>query len=131
MDLRPDAPAPAPEPQPWAPAGLPDSSMSLLDAAIALAQSRLDEVREAGRMLSAPAELAERSAAMATAATQMFQMMSRPIVAAPWDRGLVSPARSLAWLAVSFGDLRAIRRALGGTVNDVVLTILSEGALAT
>jgi len=128
MDLKPDAPPPAPEPAPWVPASLPDDSRSLLDAAIALVQSRLDEVREAGRLLSAPADLAERSAAMAGAAAQMFQMMSRPIVAAPWNLGLVSPARSLAWLRVSFGDLRAIRSALGGTVNDVVLTILSEGA---
>jgi diacylglycerol O-acyltransferase / wax synthase len=55
-------------------------------------------------------------------------MMSRPIVAAPWNLGLVSRARELAWLRVSFGDLRAIRSALGGTVNDVVLSILSEGA---
>ena len=128
MDLRPDAAPPAPEEKPWAPAKLPDGSKLLLDAAIALVQSRLDELREAGRLLSSPADLAERSAAMAAAAAQMFQMMSRPIVAAPWNRGLVSRARSLAWLEVSFGDLRAVRRALEGTVNDVVLTILSEGA---
>ena len=87
MDLKPDAPAPPPEQEPWAPASLPDSSRSLLDAAIALVQSRFDEVREAGRLLSAPAEMAERSVAMASAATQMFQMMSRPIVAAPWNLG--------------------------------------------
>jgi diacylglycerol O-acyltransferase / wax synthase len=128
MDLRPDAAPPAPERKPWAPAKLPDSSRSLLDAAIALVQSRLDEVREAGRLLSSPTDLAAQSAAMAGAAAQMFQMMSRPIVAAPWNLGLVSRARSLAWLRFSFGDLRAIRSALGGTVNDVVLTILSEGA---
>jgi diacylglycerol O-acyltransferase / wax synthase len=128
MDLRPDAPAPAPEREPWAPASLPDNTKSLLDAAIALVQSRIDEVREAGRLLSSPANLAERSAAMASAATQMFQMMSRPIVAAPWNLGLVSRDRALTWLRVSFGDLRAIRSVLGGTVNDVVLSILSEGA---
>ena len=111
-----------------APPRLPDSSKSLLNAAIALVHSRLDEVREAGRLLSSPAELAERNAAMAGAAAQMFQMMSRPIVPAPWNMGFVSQARALAWLKVAFGDLRAIRSALGGTVNDVVLTILSEGA---
>jgi len=128
MDLRPDASPPAPEREPWAPARLPDSSRSLLDATIALVQNRLDEVHEAGRLLNSPGELAERGAAMASAATQMFQMMSRPIAAAPWNLGLVSRARSLTWLRVSFGDLRAIRGALGGTVNDVVLSILSEGA---
>ena len=128
MDLKPDAPAPAPERELWAPASLPDGSKSLLGAAVALVQSRLDEMRDAGRLLSSPTDLAERSAAMASAAAQMFQMMSRPIVAASWNQGFVSRARSLAWLRVSFGDLRAIRGALGGTVNDVVLSILSEGA---
>jgi len=34
----------------------------------------------------------------------------------------------LAWSSFSFGELRAIRNALGGTVNDVVLTLLTEGA---
>jgi WS/DGAT/MGAT family acyltransferase len=125
MDLRPDAPAPASEEPPWSPQKLSGTSQSLLDAAAALVRSRLDEMSEAGRLLSSPAE---RSAAMAAAARQMLQMMSRPIVAAPWNSGLVSHSRSLAYLGVSFGDLRAIRGSLGGTVNDVVLTILSEGA---
>src|SRR6202521_742746 len=58
----------------------------------------------------------------------MARMMVRQIVAAPWNAGLVTPARSLAWLTVSFGDVRAIRNTLGGTVNDVVLAILSEAA---
>ncbi len=31
-------------------------------------------------------------------------------------------------MTVSFGDVRAIRNVLGGTVNDVVLAILSEAA---
>ena len=52
----------------------------------------------------------------------------RPIAAAPWNAGLVSQERTLAWLRTSFADVRAIRAAFGGTINDVVLTILSEGA---
>jgi diacylglycerol O-acyltransferase len=128
MDLKPDAPPPVPEQKPWKPVRLPDGSESLRNAAIALAQNRFDEMREAGRLLSSPTDLARQSAAMASAAAQMFQMMSRPIVAAPWNLGLVSRARSLSWLEVSFADLRAIRGTLGGTVNDVVLAILGEGA---
>jgi diacylglycerol O-acyltransferase / wax synthase len=128
MDPRPDAPAPVAEREPWAPASLPDHSKSLLDAVTAMVQNRLDEVREAGRILISPAGLAERGAAMAGAAAQILHMMSRPIVAAPWNSGLVSRARALASLKVCCGDLRVIRNALGGSVNDVVLSILSEGA---
>jgi len=128
MDLKPDGPAPEPEQKPWRPPQLPDRSQSLIDAAMALAQGHFDEMREAGRLLRSPTELAARSAAMAGAAAQMMSMMARPIVAAPWNIGLASRDRSIAWLKVAFGDLRAIRGTLGGTVNDVVLAILSEGA---
>jgi diacylglycerol O-acyltransferase / wax synthase len=54
--------------------------------------------------------------------------MSRQIVAAPWNAAPVTPARSLTWLTVSFSDLHGIRNALGGTINDIVLAILSEAA---
>ena len=128
MDLKPDTPSPAPEQQPWAPAQPPDSSRSLLDAAAALLQHRVEEMREAARLLSSPSDLAERNAMMTAAAMQMAQLMARPIVAAPWNLGLVSPERSFAWLGVSFSDVRTIRAAVGGTVNDVVLAILAEGA---
>jgi diacylglycerol O-acyltransferase len=40
--------------------------------------------------------------------------------------GKCSGERRLAWSKFSFADARTIRNALGGTVNDVVLTLLSE-----
>jgi hypothetical protein len=79
-------------------------------------------------MAEAPRKMADQAAALANITAKMAQMMSRRIVAAPWNSGLVSSTRSLAWLTVSFADLRTIRNAFGGTVNDVVLTILSEAA---
>lgn len=40
--------------------------------------------------------------------------------------GKCSGERRLAWSGFSFADARIIRNVLGGTVNDVVLTLLSE-----
>ncbi|MEP6902458.1 MAG: wax ester/triacylglycerol synthase family O-acyltransferase, partial [Actinomycetota bacterium] len=40
--------------------------------------------------------------------------------------GACSGERRLAWSEFSFADARIIRNVLGGTVNDVVLTLLSE-----
>ena len=40
--------------------------------------------------------------------------------------GTCSGERRLAWSEFSFADARAVRTVLGGTVNDVVLTVLSE-----
>ena len=53
-----------------------------------------------------------------------------PAVAAPPPmlpfNGKCSGERRLAWSGFSFADARIIRNVLGGTVNDVVLTLLSE-----
>ncbi|MGH7248385.1 MAG: WS/DGAT domain-containing protein, partial [Pseudomonadota bacterium] len=44
------------------------------------------------------------------------------------NAGVVTERREIAWTRQSFADFRAIRQAFGGSVNDVVLTILTEGA---
>ncbi len=53
-----------------------------------------------------------------------------PAVAAPPPmlpfNGKCSGERRLAWSEFSFADARIIKNVLGGTVNDVVLTLLSE-----
>jgi hypothetical protein len=57
-----------------------------------------------------------------------MRMAARPVVTAPWNSGLITQARSLAWQRFSFAEMRAIRNAIRGTVNDVVLAILFEAA---
>jgi WS/DGAT/MGAT family acyltransferase len=41
--------------------------------------------------------------------------------------GSVGPHRVWSWARVRLGDVKAVRAELGGTVNDVVLTIVSQG----
>jgi diacylglycerol O-acyltransferase / wax synthase len=41
--------------------------------------------------------------------------------------GPIGPHRVWSWAAVRLSDVKAVRAALGGTVNDVVLTIISNG----
>jgi len=60
--------------------------------------------------------------AMTTAAPQLMQ----PAPPTPFNRP-VSGGRTFAYLAMPFGEIRGIRGALGGTINDVVLTTLSGG----
>jgi WS/DGAT/MGAT family acyltransferase len=50
----------------------------------------------------------------------------RPAPATPFNRP-VTGQRSYEHLAMSFGEIRGVRGALGGTINDVVLTTLSGG----
>lgn len=57
--------------------------------------------------------------------SQVLPAVSTPPPILPFN-GACSGERRLAWSEFSFADARAIRTVLGGTVNDVVLTILSE-----
>ena len=63
---------------------------------------------------------------LARAARVMTQFVTRPVITAPFNAGLVGPKRRVRYLKKSFAEIREIRRALGGTINDVVLAVLSE-----
>lgn len=128
LDLRADAPDPEPPQERFKPAPPPGIAKSFVTALIDLVQERINEARAAAEMLEDPLGAAERLTATANIAGRMMDMFSRPIAATPWNAGLVSAQRSLTFLKVSFGELRAIRNALGGTVNDVVLAVLGEAA---
>jgi diacylglycerol O-acyltransferase / wax synthase len=128
FDVRAETPSPDPPTQPWQPAPLSNAFRSFNSALFDLMQDRLNDLRKLAAIAEEPRKAAEQVAVVANITGKMVQMMSRRVVAAPWNAGLVSSTRSVAWLTVPFADLRAIRNTFGGTVNDVVLTILSEAA---
>jgi WS/DGAT/MGAT family acyltransferase len=41
--------------------------------------------------------------------------------------GQIGPHRRYAWASTTLDDIKTVRRALGGTVNDVVLTLITGG----
>jgi len=129
MDYRPDPPATESNAAPWAPKPLPGPLQQLADAVFDRAQEQLDSMRRLSRVdfRSSVKDLQATGATLVKAAGQMTRL-TRPIAATPWSAGLVSQERTLAWLRTSFADIRAIRAAFGGTINDIVLTMLSEGA---
>jgi WS/DGAT/MGAT family acyltransferase len=55
------------------------------------------------------------------------ESIQRPAIATPWNNA-VTQDRSVAWAKFSFDDFRAMRRAFGGTINDLALTLVSEAA---
>jgi WS/DGAT/MGAT family acyltransferase len=58
----------------------------------------------------------------------LTESIQRPAVATPWNTGVVTQERRVAWLKFPFDDFRAMRNSFGGTINDLVLTLLSEAA---
>ena len=129
FDFRPDAPPPEPPPEkPRTPRPVPSLAENLLNAIQDLMDAQVNAAWRAQEMLRKPKELAEQTKQLSEAAQALSQMMARPIVAAPWNIGLCSQHRSFARAHYSFAEFRAIRNALGGTINDLVLTMLSEAA---
>ena len=71
----------------------------------------------------------EKSRALIANATKaMTRFVSEPAVLAPWNAGMVGPKRKMRWARHPFSEFREIRRAFGGTINDVVLAAVTEGA---
>lgn len=54
------------------------------------------------------------------------RFVAQPTITAPFNAGLVGPRRHARYIKRPFGEIREIRHALGGTINDIVLTVVSE-----
>lgn len=128
FDFEAEAPEPEQPPEPWQPARPATPTEAVTAAVYDLLQTQLDAARNNENLLRRPQLWADRAALLSQAARTMFELSSRPIVNAPWNRPPITSKRTLAWLKLPFGEVRGIRGVLGGTVNDVVLAILSEGA---
>lgn len=121
FDLQRDAPPTAPNLEAWQPAAMPTPFQ--------LASEAATETAERWRVqFGDPANQAGRSELLRRAMESMTRFLSEPVVTAPWNASLVGPKRRFQWRRLPFGALRNIRRAFGGTVNDVVLALVVEAA---
>ncbi len=129
MDFTP-TPGPVELPaKPWKPASLPSPGEAYVSAVRDLIMGQLESAsRTAREFLSDPAGTIEQARLLAEATRLMNEQMQAPIVMTPWNAGMAVGERSLTWLKTPFAEYRAIRTAFGGTINDVVLTVLTEGA---
>jgi diacylglycerol O-acyltransferase / wax synthase len=125
-DLQSDAEQPAPPSAPWQPAPVPDPLTLLQDAV----RDRLTEAArrwtdESFRLLR-PREVEQRTRQVTNAVTTSMPSLLQPAPRVPFN-GPISNERQFAWAELSFSEIRFIRSALGGTVNDVVLAVLAGG----
>lgn len=122
FDLQPN-PAPPLPAEPWNPEPLP-SPADLASEAV------MEMVRSIGSAnpLQALNLGSDRVELLRRAAESMTRFVAEPVITAPWNAGNVGPKRDFSWRKFNFADFREIRSAFGGTVNDVVLAVMSEAA---
>ncbi|NKC01710.1 MAG: DUF1298 domain-containing protein [Pseudomonadales bacterium] len=109
-------------PEDWTPEAAP-SEMDLASEAV---KDNTAAFAEQSRRLGSFSEHGSEMIRRATESVTRF--LTEPICIAPWNQGLVGQAREFRRISVPYLNVRKLRRKLGGTDNDIVLTVLVEAA---
>ena len=123
FDKSPDAPRP-PAPEPWTPAPEPSDADLLRAALRERIVSPYEQWRGVVAATRAPRRTAARAAEILRGTGAMTRLASR---ASPSLNGPIGPHRRWTWARTSMDDVKTVRKALGGTVNDVVLANVTRG----
>lgn len=110
----------------WFPAPEPGGERLLIRGLRELAAQQLRLLAAPVRGLGSPAKSARAAAAGSLRAARALNHSLRGTPASALNTPL-SPLRRLAWVQRPLGDLQAIKRAYGTTVNDVVLAAVAGG----
>jgi diacylglycerol O-acyltransferase / wax synthase len=128
FDLDPDPPAPPPA-EPWIPRPEPTGAMLLADAVAARAAGPVDLARAAADAVRHPQGAVAAGAKTIGGLAAITQAGLGGAPPSPLNVR-IGPHRRFAWVDGDLADFKAIKNALGGTVNDVVLAVVA-GALRT
>jgi diacylglycerol O-acyltransferase / wax synthase len=108
----------------WTPAPEPTGA-EVLGRTLLRRASPAGQLEALRRMAGAPRETL-RSVAEAARATAAASGSMRPVAASSLT-GPIGPHRRWSWAHARLSDVKTVRNELGGTVNDVVLTLITNG----
>jgi WS/DGAT/MGAT family acyltransferase len=121
-------PAPvAPAEQEWLPRPLPSDAQLLADALLERATVPAEIFRGVRATLRGPRAVARRVGEALLGLGSLAGVGLRPAPESPFNQP-VGPHRRFVWLQGDLDEFKAVKNALGGTVNDVVLSVVA-GAL--
>ena len=124
FDTSPD-PAPAPRPErEWVPRPLPSGAQLLTDAMIERATVPAEAARGLRALSRAPRHALERLGTQLVGLGAMAWAGLRPAPPSPFNVP-IGPHRRYTWVDADLSELKAVKDALGGTLNDAVLTAVA------
>jgi diacylglycerol O-acyltransferase / wax synthase len=126
FDLEPDPPEAEPGP-PWYPRPEPSGSTLFAEAVFERAAMPVELARSAAGMIAGPREAAEQVARTVAGVASMASAGMGGAPPSPLNTR-IGPHRRFAWVESDLDRFKAVKGALGGTVNDVVLAVVT-GAL--
>lgn len=113
-----------PQAEAWFPRSRPSRLRLAFDEAVGRAQAPIALWREAGDAMRTPDRtlraVRDRAVSVAEALRTGFHLPSESTLNRP-----IGPHRRAEWRVFDLADLKEIKKRLGGTVNDVVLTLVS------
>lgn len=109
--------------EPWQPRPAPRQRDVLLGELRRRGASSLDAVRRVGDFLSRPGDASRATGAGVAAFVRLLSKLSGAS-STPFNQP-IGPHRRVDWFSIGIAEVRAIRAALGGTLNDVVLATVS------
>jgi len=109
----------------WSPGATPSSAALAAQAVWDLARSPYEQFRALRASTRAPRQAARQLTEVVRGATAWAGLIrSTPPSSL---NGPIGPNRRYAWANGSVDDIKTIRKALGGTFNDVVLAVITRG----
>ena len=118
------APEPA-ESGPWRPRPAPSNAGLLVEALLERASDAGERVRPLRAAVRRPLQAVSRIAETLVGAGALAWAGLRPASPTPYNAGQAGPDRRFVWTRASLDEVKAIKNTLGGTVNDVVLTVVT------
>jgi diacylglycerol O-acyltransferase / wax synthase len=126
FDTSPEPSAPTDPGDRWLPRPLPSRAQLLAEALLERATIPAEIGRSAKAVLRGPRRIAGGIRDAAVGVGAMAWAGLNPAPSSPYNRS-IGPHRRFTWVRTDLGDVKAIKDELGGTVNDVVLSVVAGG----
>ena len=123
MDLSPEAPPPVVAA--WHPRPTPSNGQLVADAVTTMLRSPYEQLRAARASTRALRQAVTYTKEVGQGIVAMAGVVRQPPVSSL--NGPIGPHRRYAWATTSVEEIKTVRRALGGTFNDVVLASITNG----
>ena len=126
FDTSPEPAAPPDAGDRWLPRPLPSAAQLLGEALVERATVPGEITRTVRAILRGPRRILEGARDAAVGLGAMAWAGLNPAPASPYNKP-IGPHRRFTWVRADLNDIKAIKDALGGTVNDVVLATVAGG----
>jgi diacylglycerol O-acyltransferase len=105
---------------------LPGAVTQVVEGVIDTLRTQVEIGFNVAKLLARPARALQEARATIEAVGALVGTLSAPVPPTPFN-GPIGKTRTLAWTRLSLNEVKATKNRLGGTVNDVVLTVIAGG----